>query len=142
MALHRSILDARPVARDGGAAAGSVMEEITPRLDHRANFRSVLDERVAGVDHLAGPLSDAGSLRPPLEPADVPAATLLLVLLGLAVTRAGLVDVVVENLLVFGRLGVGGVDWVSGQLPDATVLAWAKCCMAVLVYFKGRLVVK
>ncbi len=90
------------------------------------------------VDRLAAQLSDAIALRPPIEPADVPAASLLLVLVALAVTRAGLADAVVENLLVFGRLGASGVDWLSGQLPDATALAWAQAFTAVLLYVKGR----
>ena len=77
-----------------------VIEAITPRVDPLADFRFVLDERFT-VDGVAGQLSDASALRLPIEPVDVPAATLLLVLLALAVTTAGLADAVVQNLLVF-----------------------------------------
>jgi hypothetical protein len=64
--------------------------------------------------------------------AEVPAETLLLLLVGLALVRADLAEVVLHELLVFGRLALGGYAWLSDELPDATGLAWIHLVVAAV----------
>ncbi|HEV2069130.1 MAG TPA: hypothetical protein VGR26_05000 [Acidimicrobiales bacterium] len=141
LADFRSVLDERFTV-DRLADVRSVFDHLTGLDHHRlAGLASVMEEhvgRITGVDRGAGQRSDASALRPAIEPADVPAATLLLLLLlALAVTRAGLADTVLENVLAFGRLGVGGLEWLSDQLPDPTAIFWAQYLKAILLAGKN-----
>ncbi|HEV2810668.1 MAG TPA: hypothetical protein VGV93_09775, partial [Acidimicrobiales bacterium] len=95
----RSVIDeGRTIG--GLADVRSVFDHLTGLDHHRlAGLVPLMEEqvgRITDVDRLAGQLSDASGFRPTIEPAGVPAATLLLILLAFAVTRAGLGDTVLE----------------------------------------------
>jgi hypothetical protein len=94
-----------------------------------------VESALAGIGGLSAP---AGEPVIPAESlmeqqfAEVPAETLLLLLVGLALARADLAEVVLHELLVFVRLALGGYAWLSDELPDANGLAWMHLVMTAV----------
>jgi hypothetical protein len=126
----------------GGFARESLARESVANMEHTLDaigglsweFLADVESALAGI----GLPAPAGEPVIPTESlmeqqsAEVPAETLLLLVIGLALARADLAEVVLHELLVFGRLALGGYAWLSDELPDANGLAWMHLVMAAV----------